>query len=223
LSGNSSWKSLKLERILVMSNLREAAQQALEWAKANSEAVFAGGGMAAVDGMNAWSKAFRAALAEPEPYDQQALELCEVCGWKTLIPTEGCLNCERQPKAELKPVAWYGVSPMFGTVTFDSYQDALDAGFDNPLPLIEAAADEALRAALADAYENEAWDAYDKAMAEPQEQPRFEKDKALLLQAREAINLLMEDLDVCDCAEEARWCPRVRGEAALHLLNERLK
>jgi hypothetical protein len=163
------------------------------------------------------------------PYDQQALELCEVCGWKTLIPTEGCLNCERQPKAEQKPVcevanvlgnmvtalcegvppapgdklytahqpkaeqepgnwtvynsgaevasglsfseaweymtperlarqwcavcvldksnlptapqpkAWYGVSPMFGTVTFDSYQDALDAGFDNPLPLIEAA------------------------------------------------------------------------------------
>jgi hypothetical protein len=42
--------------------------------------------------------------AEPqpkaEPYDQTALELCEVCGWKTLIPTEGCLNCERQPKAE---------------------------------------------------------------------------------------------------------------------------
>jgi hypothetical protein len=39
------------------------------------------------------------------PYDQQALELCEVCGWKTMIPTEGCLNCERQPKAE--PVAWW--------------------------------------------------------------------------------------------------------------------
>jgi hypothetical protein len=38
-----------------------------------------------------------------QPYDQQALELCEVCGWKTLIPTEGCLNCERQPKAEQRP------------------------------------------------------------------------------------------------------------------------
>jgi hypothetical protein len=38
-----------------------------------------------------------------------------------------------------QPKAWYGVSPMFGTVTFDSYQDALDAGFDNPLPLIAAA------------------------------------------------------------------------------------
>jgi hypothetical protein len=102
-----------------------------------------------------------AALAEPEPYDQQALELCEACGWKTLIPTEGCLNCERQPKAEHRPpncgtgfcsciecpyvqpaeqepVAWYGVSPMFGTVTFDSYQAALDGGFDNPLPLYAA-------------------------------------------------------------------------------------
>jgi molybdopterin/thiamine biosynthesis adenylyltransferase len=48
-------------------------------------------------------------------------------------------------------------------------------------------------------------------------------DEALLKQAREAINLLLEDLDECDCSEEARWCPRVRGEAALHLLNERLK
>jgi hypothetical protein len=37
------------------------------------------------------------------PYDQQALELCEECGWKTLIPDEGCLNCERQPKAEQRP------------------------------------------------------------------------------------------------------------------------
>ena len=33
-----------------------------------------------------------------EPYDQTALELCEVCGWKTLIPDDGCLNCERKEK-----------------------------------------------------------------------------------------------------------------------------
>jgi len=40
-----------------------------------------------------------------EPYDQTALELCKVCGWKTLIPGECCLNCERaQPVQE--PVAW---------------------------------------------------------------------------------------------------------------------
>ena len=30
-----------------------------------------------------------------QQYDQTALELCDVCGWKTLIPDEGCLNCER--------------------------------------------------------------------------------------------------------------------------------
>lgn len=35
-----------------------------------------------------------------QPYDQQALELCEKCGWKTLIPGEGCLNCERQPQRD---------------------------------------------------------------------------------------------------------------------------
>jgi len=41
-------------------------------------------------------------IMEPkaEPYDQQSLELCETCGWKTLIPGDGCLNCERAPKAE---------------------------------------------------------------------------------------------------------------------------
>jgi len=36
-----------------------------------------------------------------EQYDQTALELCNVCGWKTLIPDDGCLNCERaQPVQE---------------------------------------------------------------------------------------------------------------------------
>ena len=46
-----------------------------------------------------------ALLAQPEPYDQTALELCNVCGWKTLIPDDACLNCERaQPQQE--PVAW---------------------------------------------------------------------------------------------------------------------
>jgi hypothetical protein len=44
-------------------------------------------------------KAARTAIAKAkasEPkYDQQALELCESCGWKTMIPGEGCLNCER--------------------------------------------------------------------------------------------------------------------------------
>jgi hypothetical protein len=37
-----------------------------------------------------------------EPYDQTALELCNVCGWKTLIPDDGCLNCERAQPAQLE-------------------------------------------------------------------------------------------------------------------------
>jgi len=38
-----------------------------------------------------------------EQYDQTALELCEECGWKALIPGDGCLVCARQ---NAKPVAW---------------------------------------------------------------------------------------------------------------------
>lgn len=36
----------------------------------------------------------QAAIANPEPYDQEALELCDVCGWKAIIPGEPCLMCE---------------------------------------------------------------------------------------------------------------------------------
>jgi hypothetical protein len=43
------------------------------------------------------------AIKQAEQYDQQALELCEKCGWKTLIPGDGCLNCMRAEKQE--PVA----------------------------------------------------------------------------------------------------------------------
>ena len=42
--------------------------------------------------------------APPNHYDQTALELCEVCGWKTLIPGDCCLNCERG-KVEQEPLA----------------------------------------------------------------------------------------------------------------------
>ena len=37
----------------------------------------------------------QAEIDAQEPYDQQALELCDVCGWKTLIPGDCCLNCTR--------------------------------------------------------------------------------------------------------------------------------
>jgi hypothetical protein len=32
---------------------------------------------------------------EPEPYDQTALDLCHECGWKAVVPGDGCLNCQR--------------------------------------------------------------------------------------------------------------------------------
>jgi len=37
-------------------------------------------------------------LNEVAAYDQQALELCEVCGWKAIIPGEPCLVCERNAR-----------------------------------------------------------------------------------------------------------------------------
>ena len=41
-------------------------------------------------------------------YDQTSLELCNECGWRALIPGEGCLTCARQ---KAKPAAW--VYPEF--------------------------------------------------------------------------------------------------------------
>jgi hypothetical protein len=66
---------------------------------------------------------------EPEPYDQSTLELCEECGWKTVIHDEGCLNCARLQKQE--PVGsvvswldgslvhgWFGEPPPEGTLLY---------------------------------------------------------------------------------------------------------
>jgi hypothetical protein len=89
------------------STLREAAQQALAALETAACDHDCGDGY-----YRDPANTLRAALAEP--YDQQALELCEECGWKTLIPTEGCLNCERQPKAE--PVAWGIVASNTGRI-----------------------------------------------------------------------------------------------------------
>lgn len=38
-----------------------------------------------------------------ESYDQTALELCERCGWKTVVPDDGCLNCKKRE--------WVGLTP----------------------------------------------------------------------------------------------------------------
>lgn len=70
-------------------------QQALEalkdthWSQKNVEAI----------------AAIEAELAKPEKYDQTTLELCDKCGWKTLIPDDCCLNCERN-QFEQEPVAY---------------------------------------------------------------------------------------------------------------------
>ena len=55
--------------------------------------------------VNKAHRALHQALEQPKPYDQTALELCDVCGWKTLIPDDGCLNCGLG-KVEQLPVAW---------------------------------------------------------------------------------------------------------------------
>ena len=56
--------------------------------------------------------------APPNHYDQTALELCEVCGWKTLIPGDCCLNCERG-KIEQEPVAWRDKSALPGYPAYE--------------------------------------------------------------------------------------------------------
>lgn len=81
---------------------RKIIQQALEalkdthWSQKNVDAI----------------AALEAELAKPEQYDQTTLELCDKCGWKTLIPDDCCLNCERN-KFEQEPVAWHSHNPDY--------------------------------------------------------------------------------------------------------------
>ncbi|MBX9850044.1 MAG: hypothetical protein K2X64_12170 [Rhodocyclaceae bacterium] len=54
------------------------------------------------------SAALAAQAGQPTTYEQSALELCGVCGWKALIPTDCCLNCEREKQLQVgqgEPVA----------------------------------------------------------------------------------------------------------------------
>ena len=64
--------------------------------------------------------ALRQALAQPEPYDQTALELCDVCGWKAIIPDEGCLVCARKNQ---EPVMW----SIFDGKSHDVFDTKYDA------------------------------------------------------------------------------------------------
>ena len=60
-----------------------------------------------------WERVLREKNAAAQPaYDQTALELCEVCGWKTLIPGDVCLNCEHEAAAQRQSArsAWVGLT-----------------------------------------------------------------------------------------------------------------
>jgi hypothetical protein len=91
-----------------MDNLRAAIEQAEQYQRNNPL-----GGPAKV--FDAMADAIRAGddyhatlrsfgfVERTKGYDQTSLELCEECGWKAVIPGDGCLVCARQ---NAKPVAW---------------------------------------------------------------------------------------------------------------------
>jgi hypothetical protein len=55
-----------------------------------------------------WERVLRGKNSAQSAYDQTALELCDVCGWKTLIPDDVCLNCEYEKNAaQPAPVKTY--------------------------------------------------------------------------------------------------------------------
>lgn len=58
---------------------------------------------------NAVYRAMLAAAPQPpKHYDQQALDLCLTCGWKTLIPGDCCLNCARQKPPAVEQLTMSG-------------------------------------------------------------------------------------------------------------------
>ena len=61
-----------------------------------------------------------------QPYDQTALELCGVCGWRTLIPGDACLNCERSKQPEQSPVAWLITDEKINSLQVASIQRLID-------------------------------------------------------------------------------------------------
>jgi hypothetical protein len=63
-----------------------------------------------------------AARAAIEQYNQTSLELCKECGWKALIPGDGCLVCARQ---KAKPVAWFHEEKYKTHFTTDPSEDMI--------------------------------------------------------------------------------------------------
>ena len=101
-----------------------------------------------------WKHAYRAMLAAaPQPpygYDQQALDLCPTCGWKTLIPGDCCLNCARQqPKGEQEPRFFYDEEDaLLWTPGEAQYgPEGMTALYTHPQPKREPLTDEKITAA----------------------------------------------------------------------------
>lgn len=73
-------------------------------------------------------EALLAEIAKPEPYDQMAMEPCDVCGWKAIIPGEPCLMCEKNAQMLTpEPVPAATVHRMNG-VTFGYLETILPVG-----------------------------------------------------------------------------------------------
>ena len=97
-----------------MTDLRKAAEKVLRENKPHGEF------LEALDEL-------RQALAQPKQYDQTALELCDKCGWKAIIPDEGCLVCARKNQ---EPVAYVSDSGSIAVIV-----GGLDIDDDTPLYL----------------------------------------------------------------------------------------
>ena len=111
MTGFESKREAAANKLQEPVNLLEARRIAAEYGTPDSQ----------VDDGNlyfALSKCLEHIDAQPaqESYDQTALELCNVCGWKTLIPDDGCLNCERAQPAQpaQEPVAFAGIEMWVG-------------------------------------------------------------------------------------------------------------
>jgi hypothetical protein len=76
-------------------------------------------------------------LAQPE-YDQTALELCDVCGWKAVVPDECCLNCKRlaQPQREWVDLTEDEIFKLYMNSGYGDIDDCLQ--FEGLARVIEA-------------------------------------------------------------------------------------
>ena len=78
----------------------ETMRQALEVLEQINQLSIGENAIALPGEIDAAMDSLRAAI---EQYDQTSLELCNECGWKAIIPGDGCLVCARQ---KAKPVAY---------------------------------------------------------------------------------------------------------------------